>query len=186
MHNMKPQPNAAGIRFAKYIRQVVEAGSVHPVGASFLSPIRCIRRPNRKPCKGKIGITPLLDIMRWQCSECESNGDISGWRNTAADLSECMPDNSERLSALGLPEREYQTLREVDVCTCDEAALVASGEWADSEVVISGPSDIFELLSESVAAEFNRTWDKKKRKLLDHLSASLRQVASKPDRDDGK
>ena len=153
IHEMSHQPNAAGIRFANIIREIVEAGSVYPVGESILSPIRCIRRPNRKPYKGRIRITPMLDALVWQCSECESCGEISGWRESGEDFSQFIPDDGDRRLLLGLSEDEYRMLRDAIADTCEEAAAVAGAIWADNEVVISGSPETFVSIANTVLDE---------------------------------
>ena len=174
IHKMSPPPNAAGIRFANFIREIVEAGSVHPADASFLSPIRCIRRPSRKPCKGRIRITPMLDALVWQCSECESCGEISGWRESGGDFSQFIPDAGDRRLLLGLSEDEYRMLRDAIADTCEEAAAVAGAIWADNEVVISGSPETFESIANTVFDEALVATSMKTHKLLHALSKKIR------------
>ena len=173
IHKMSPLPNVVGIRFANFIREIVEAGSVHPADASFLSPIRCIRRPNRKPCKGRIRITPRLDTLVWQCSECGSCGEISGWRETGGDFSQFIPDEGDRRLLLGLSEDEYRMLRDAVTDTCEEAAAVAGAIWTDNEVVISGSPETFESIANTVFDESLVATSMKTHKLLDALSKRI-------------
>jgi hypothetical protein len=171
---MSPPPNAAGIRFANFIREIVEAGSVYPVGDSFLSPIRCIRRPNRKPCKGRIRITPRLEALVWQCSECASCGEVKGWRETGGDLSQFVPDEGKKCLLLGLSEDEYRMLRVAVADTCEEAAAVAGAIWADNEVVISGSPETFVSIANTVLDESLVATSMKTHKLLHALSQKIR------------
>jgi len=174
IHKMSPPPNAAGIKFANLIRDIVEAGSVCPHGESTLSPIRCIRRPNRKPCKGRIRITPKLDAVVWQCSECESCGEISGWRETGGDFSQFIPGEGNSRLLLGLSEDEYRMLRDAVADSCEEAAAVAGAIWADNEVVISGSPETFESIANTVFDEALVATSMKTHKLLHALSKKIR------------
>ena len=53
------------------------------------SPVRCRRRPRRKPCQGWIRarLDPDSRQIMWMCPICEDRGVISGWEHTPWDLS---------------------------------------------------------------------------------------------------
>ena len=178
MYEEEPEPPAAAIRFGRHIRSIAEAGSVHPAGASFVSPIQCIRRPNRKPCKGRIGITPMFDEIHWQCTDCETGGTITGWRNTNDDLSEFLPTKEQRSLVFSVSDDEYPAMKEVTWHLPEEASILASAVWADNEVVISGPFEAMSYFTDSLATEFNRSNDRKKRNLLWQVCMRLDELKS--------
>jgi hypothetical protein len=49
--------------------------------------IRCRRKPNRKPCPGKInaGFQLGTSSIVWQCPECGDRGVLCNWQNTEWD-----------------------------------------------------------------------------------------------------
>jgi hypothetical protein len=52
--------------------------------------VKCRKRPNRKPCLGKIFgfINPEADDILWMCPKCYERGLISNWRGSMWDLSD--------------------------------------------------------------------------------------------------
>lgn len=76
-------------RLADYFGSIVTFATSFDDGHFLNSNIPCRRRPERKPCLGKI--QALLDLdtdnIVWQCPGCADNGVISGWQDTPWDAS---------------------------------------------------------------------------------------------------
>lgn len=52
-----------------------------------VAPIRCRRRPGRKPCPGFLDAQFGADFeIVWECPECGDHGVITHWQNTFWDL----------------------------------------------------------------------------------------------------
>jgi hypothetical protein len=121
-------------KFAVFIQAVAEAGSVHPLDIQFSSPIRCRKRPNHRPCPGRILITPKANQIEWMCGECGSGGTVTGWRDCDCDLSKFCEGKAASALVLRLFEDEYRTLTDVLVVSGEEAALVAGAVWTGNGV----------------------------------------------------
>jgi hypothetical protein len=62
-----------------------------------LGPIRCRRRPGRKPCPGLLDATfSTDDAILWHCRHCGDRGVITHWQNTFWDLTDTSPQQSTR------------------------------------------------------------------------------------------
>jgi hypothetical protein len=83
---------ARDARRARFLGEIVAAGSMLDVGDFQLSSLACRRRPARRPCGGQIrlGREPVTDAIRWQCTSCGDGGLITNWRRTRWDLSEAL------------------------------------------------------------------------------------------------
>ncbi len=54
--------------------------------------VPCRRRPNRRPCRGKIQHRLWPDErITWECPLCGDNGIISNWQSTAWDMRVARP-----------------------------------------------------------------------------------------------
>jgi hypothetical protein len=82
-------PKGLAGRLALFLGRIVSAASMLQPGQSQISPLRCRRRPNRRPCPGVIEIIrPLKNLeITWRCDQCGDQGDITNWRETRWDLS---------------------------------------------------------------------------------------------------
>ena len=82
-----PRPAA---RLANYFGSIEEAVTARKNSDTWLTGIRCCRRPGRRRCEGEIfafidkGNSSRID---WHCSVCDDNGIISGWQSTLWDRS---------------------------------------------------------------------------------------------------
>jgi hypothetical protein len=74
-------------RLADHFGAIVAAISPTPQDQVVRTHVRCRRRPRRRPCSGMIRAVIDADArIRWECSSCEDNGVISGWRDTHRDM----------------------------------------------------------------------------------------------------
>src|SRR6266545_5050082 len=75
-----------------YLGAIVAAASVASTNQVLETPLRCRRRPGRKPCTGYMRLRQDAGArIVWECSTCDDNGVISGWRGTPWDLSRFGP-----------------------------------------------------------------------------------------------
>ena len=81
--------NSPTRRLAEYFGSIVTFATSFDEEPFLNSNIQCRRRPERKPCEGKIQAVLDLDTYRivWQCPVCGDSGFISGWKDTPWDAS---------------------------------------------------------------------------------------------------
>ena len=116
-------PKGQAGRLALFLGRIVSAASMLQPGQSQMSPLRCRRRPNRRPCRGVIEIIrPLKNVeINWRCDECGDHGAITNWRETRWDLSaeikkgRIIPLNAMRARRLpgGKPHNAYELVVEL-------------------------------------------------------------------------
>lgn len=76
-------------RLAERLASIVRAATSRPAGQAWLSALSCNRRPQRRPCPGRIEVrrTDLLPgSIRWRCSNCGDDGLIGGSERSPFDL----------------------------------------------------------------------------------------------------
>lgn len=87
--SIEPRSGPA-LKLAQYLTSIV-AEITADLGEEVSFPkVRCRRRPNRKPCPGKIEsfMDPATGEIVWWCPECHDGGYISNWEGTLWDFSE--------------------------------------------------------------------------------------------------
>ena len=74
-------------RLIGYLGSIVAAVTTEPSRWSRELPMKCRRRPNRKPCPGTIraGFEPATRNIIWACLLCSDNGVMHHWQNTPWD-----------------------------------------------------------------------------------------------------
>lgn len=82
---MAPQSGPAR-RLAEHLGAIVASITQLPSHKVALTPVRCRRRPGRRPCPGRIEAVVTEEwSIEWQCPACGDNGSISGWQGTLWD-----------------------------------------------------------------------------------------------------
>ena len=72
-------------RLAEYFTTLVVDATSNQVGKK---PVRCRRRPRRKPCSGIVQASISFDEedrIDWRCPSCSDNGIIRGWTGSVWD-----------------------------------------------------------------------------------------------------
>jgi hypothetical protein len=75
-------------RLAEHFAAIIAAVTQDPHQSATVSPVRCRRRPGRRPCPGHIRAAITLDArmdITWECTSCGDNGLISNWHGTMWD-----------------------------------------------------------------------------------------------------
>jgi hypothetical protein len=79
---------------AEHFAAIVAATTSAPCQAATGSPVRCRRRPRRKPCpeaiRAAITLDDRMDVV-WDCPSCGDNGVISNWHGTIWDCLDADP-----------------------------------------------------------------------------------------------
>ena len=81
-------PNGPARRLAEHMAAIVSLASRPETSAYSDFPVRCRRRPGRKPCTGMIetDLDQQTDKIEWWCPVCDDNGYISNWKGSFWDI----------------------------------------------------------------------------------------------------
>ena len=87
LHDDLPGPARKLILF---LGQIIEEISALPPGTTFVTSLKCRRRPKRRPCPGEIlsWRNNENDSIKWECTQCGTGGEIHNWRGCPWDQSE--------------------------------------------------------------------------------------------------
>lgn len=78
-------PSGPARRLAEFLAHIV-ATMTHDLDEP-LAPIRCRRRPGRKPCLGNLDANfGAGDEILWNCPQCDDHGVITHWQGSFWDL----------------------------------------------------------------------------------------------------
>lgn len=175
-----PQSYAPARRLAAYLGSIVAAASVALPSEVVDTALRCRRRPGRKPCPGYIRLQQDAGSrILWGCTACDDNGVISGWENSAWDLSHLGPrlpvaEPGER--RVELTADEYQALRTIWVLDPEQEWILAGARRSAGGVVLLATVDELEDLAAWVAAEVNSMRACRRKQLLDRALEQIEAV----------
>ena len=81
-----PMPGPAR-RLAEFLGRIVVDATTPPSAQLLGAPVKCTRRPGRKPCPGIIETDVLSEegTIVWWCPICGENGYIRKWEGTLWD-----------------------------------------------------------------------------------------------------
>jgi hypothetical protein len=84
-------------RLAKYFTKIVVDATTEPWENPGKKPVRCRRRPGRKPCAGLIGtdMDPDTDAIMWWCPACGDNGTITNWQGSRWDRTDVQSSEAD-------------------------------------------------------------------------------------------
>jgi len=137
----------------------------------FISGIPCRRRPGNRPCTGSIAVHKTDAPERfvfWECTQCEDNGRIAGFEESAYDLSAPSQKNTNG-NALGrevvLTAGEYRSWISGDMIPYDLQSMqtIYSAVRSERGIVISGSEDELDILRDSTAADLNHERSQKRK-----------------------
>lgn len=160
---------------------IVESGTVGPSGVEWPTPLSCRRRPERKPCAGRL-LVRRQDIpaeIHWRCPACGDRGTIVGWRGTVWDWTPRPhePDPDDEPAEVVITEPQYWALRESLLLGREAERIVAGARLTVLGVTISASLDDLDDLAGYVAAEANHTKSLRHRDLmngvLDRINTAL-------------
>lgn len=119
---------------ARFLREIVTAGSVLARGVFEDTSVPCRRKPGRRRCAGKlrIGRHPQTDEIHWSCPVCGDSGVILHWQATRWDLG---PDlECGRLVSLSAERARRLPTSQALPETCTPAQVIPLGpelEWCE-------------------------------------------------------
>jgi len=107
-------------------------------GRARRTPIRCHKRPGRKPCPGLL-VVRRRDVpaaVEWECPECSAGGHISGWEETDADLRQLEPDRATPTRSVAVSPRAHAALRDLAQTEASLIPLTYGAEVGDDAQAI--------------------------------------------------
>lgn len=68
--------------------ELVQCASLRPPGGPHTLPLRCRRRPGRRPCRShlRVHVQEVPPVLLWECPGCGDEGRIINWRRSRWDL----------------------------------------------------------------------------------------------------
>lgn len=70
------------------LAEIITYATARDIGLVTGDPPKCWRRPNRKPCTGRLNIHFTEDdLIYWICPICDDDGIIDGWQDLIWDVS---------------------------------------------------------------------------------------------------
>ncbi len=148
-------------RLSEYLGSLIQAASVRPSGHPDDTPVRCRRRPGRRPCSGFIRVhrSDVPAEISWICPECGDNGLIVNWRKCPWDLSEIPEFERDEPGAPSvevlLEEAEHRALRRILILDGEADRTILRARPSADGILLSGSIDEIEHLQGFVAAEAN-------------------------------
>jgi hypothetical protein len=152
-------------RLARHLQTIAEAASIMPAAEPVPTPISCRRRPDRKPCPGRLLAHQQAQTgeIHWHCPVCGDAGMIHHWQGTAHDFGgrphlpqvtritlatgfRRRPDDEARLESLVFAGAEVtDALRRA---VLDNRITELSGEYGDPRVGSPAQVDRLEITHE--------------------------------------
>jgi hypothetical protein len=168
-------------RMADRLTSVVRSATAGDAGATWVSALRCDRRPGRRPCPGHIAVvrTEVPPSISWQCTSCGDDGVISGWEQSPYDLRSRQPRPApadER--RVVIPAECAATLRSMLLLDTETERLIFRAEACEEGVVLSGSDEDLDELLGFVAAEAGHEENRRRQRSLDAAYEALTQLGS--------
>lgn len=168
---------------AEHLTLIVRAATSGESGLTWMSALRCNRRPGHVACPGHLAVrrTDVPVSIEWRCTSCEDEGVISGWEGSPFDL---RPRRSEPGPTTGVQvvvsAEVVSTLRSLMLLDTVSERLVFRAEVIEGVIVLSGDEDDLDELAGYVAAEANHEEDRRRQKRLDAAFGVLNDALRRP------
>ncbi|MFH1436550.1 MAG: HIT family protein [Pseudomonadota bacterium] len=178
-------------RVAEFFGNIAAAGSlVISSREANETPLRCRKRPKKRPCPGRIDVRCIKEAqeIHWSCTHCNDNGVIRGWQCTEWDLSDLEDDLFEqregRLMSVNVTDAEYKLLLDITHHEAEAEIIVRSARrWRGGAVLLGSPGRL-SLLNELVQAELETETRSSRRAILLALELTLRYELKAQDKAD--
>lgn len=170
-------------RMADRLTSIVRAATAGDAGATWVSALRCERRPGRRPCPGHIAVvrTEVPQSISWQCTSCGDDGVISGWEHSPYDLRSRNPrPASTDDRRVVIPAEIASTLRGLLLVDTETQRLIFGAEACEDGVILAGSDDALDELIGDVAAEADREEDRRRQRRLDDAFEALTRASDPP------
>ena len=178
------------LHFRNYLGRIIGAATSRSNLVSLTSGLPCRVKVGRGQCSGTLAVarqdlpTPMI---RWQCTDCDEGGEITGWRSHYFDMSkfpESKPEEGDEVMSVEISPAEFAALLN-DECTydADSEKIVLTAERTAEGVRLSGWEGDIDNLAGFIASNANHTKDKKLEKRLlsvfDKVEENLNELSDK-------
>ena len=169
---------------ADHLTLIVRAATSGDSGLTWVSALRCNRRPKHVACPGHLALrrTDVPASIVWRCTSCDDEGVISGWEGSPFDLRLRGSDPAPTSGVQVVVSSEVAcTLRSLMLLDATSERLVFRAEVVGEDVIVlSCDEDDLDELAGCVAAEANHEEDRRRQKRLDNAFAVLNGALSPP------
>lgn len=147
-------------RMGEFMGRIVAAATSAFWPGVRVTGLRCRRRPNRRPCSGHLAVQrdDAAEHVHWQCTHCDDNGLISGWRGSIWDLTgpHEAPVDPAQSTVVDLDDQDYGLLLSV-LSTTDRDAerAVMRAEYSADCTRLTLADAVIEELIDTLVAEAN-------------------------------
>lgn len=157
-------------RMGEHLTLIVRAATAGDSGLTWVSALRCNRRPGHVACPGHLALrrTDVPASIAWRCTSCDDEGIISGWEGSPFDLRPRSIDPGPTTGVQVVVSAEVAgTLRSLMLLDTASERLVFRAQLVEGVIVLSGDEDDLDELAGYVAAEANHEEDRRRQKRLD-------------------
>lgn len=163
-------------KMAEQLGNIARAATAAEAGAAWVSALPCRRRPERRPCTGRIAVfrPDLPARVEWRCTSCGDEGVISGWEGTYFDLRAPRPRrHDDAVAEVAVSDEVAATLRGLRLLDAECERLVFRARAADGGAVLTADNEALDELIGYVAAEANHEPNRRRQQRLDRAFAVL-------------
>jgi hypothetical protein len=161
-------PGPAG-RLAAQLSSIVRAATAGNAGLSWMSSLRCRRRPGNRPCPGRtIVLRPEPPApIQWKCSSCDDEGVISNWSDSPYDLRRRTLTLAGPLNQIVITDEVASALRDLRLLDADSERVVFAMRADGERIVLAATDGELDELIGFVAAKANHETSRRRQKRLD-------------------
>ena len=166
-----------------YIGGLVATATMAPSGIPVVTGIRCRRRPNRKPCAGRLMVC-RQDVpakILWECPDCGDGGSVLGWRGAYWDFTEFAShdeDLADEMRQVELSYHAFDGLRRFVPSRRELQSVLYRGWVQTTRVVIEAPIDHLEIMAAWLSREVEVQQNGRRRRQLNHLAATFERAVA--------
>lgn len=115
----------------RYMTEIVALASALVPNQVRIIPLRCRRRPGRRPCEGHLHakLEGESGGIIWECSGCGDRGLISNWQDTAWDNSRSVDMGPATNTMVGLSGFSAPALRAWDTLAAETRIRILNNVW---------------------------------------------------------
>ena len=119
--------------------------------------------------------------IRWQCSNCDDEGVISNWEDSAFDLRRRQLTLAEAVNEIVIPDEVAAALRGLQLLDTDCERLVFRIRARNDHAILAATDDDLDELIGFVAAEANNEPSRHRKQRLDTAFEVLKAATQTPD-----
>jgi hypothetical protein len=174
--NLPVDVPAATWRFARFQGAIISAGSLACGSGATQTALRCRRRPNRKPCPGRLTVNTDSEKIEWSCPKCGDSGTIYGWQSSEYDFTNpnfyISPCSETKYTVL-ISSADYDILRDLELLDRESERILLAARPTTRGIKLSCCEDHMDDLLGFIAFEANHTESRTRAARLDAVFAKI-------------